>query len=67
MQCQPFYWLIVIIIYFLNEYFVENYCVCFFPFSDGLGKEVVSRFSTDLDTEKTWYIDANGREMQKRV
>lgn len=35
--------------------------------SDHLGKEIVSRFSTDLDTNKTWYTDANGREMQKRM
>ena len=34
---------------------------------DFVGKEVVSRFTTDLDTQATWYTDANGREMQKRV
>ena len=36
-------------------------------FSDGLGKEVISRFSTNLSTDGVWYTDANGREMQKRV
>lgn len=35
-------------------------------YSDSLGKEVISRFSTDLDTNRIWYTDANGREMQKR-
>ena len=35
--------------------------------SDGLGKEVISRFQTDLKSEATWYTDANGRDMQKRV
>ena len=44
-----------------------EYTVGPIPFSDHLGKEVVSRFTTDLATDKTWYTDANGREMQKRV
>lgn len=34
---------------------------------DGLGKEIVSRFSTTLNSNATWYTDANGREIQKRV
>ncbi len=37
-----------------------------FLVSDSLGKEVVSLFTTDLDTDQTWYTDANGREMQER-
>lgn len=32
-----------------------------------LGKEVVSRFVTDLKTDKTFYTDANGRQNMKRV
>ena len=39
----------------------------FFLFSDDLGKEIISRFSTDLDTNKTWYTDANGRTIQQRM
>ena len=42
-------------------------CVLRLCFSDGLGKEVISRFSTNLSTDGVWYTDANGREMQKRV
>lgn len=34
---------------------------------DNVGKEIVSRFTTDLRTDATWYTDANGREMQKRM
>ncbi len=30
------------------------------------GREIVSRFSTDLDSAGVWYTDANGREMQRR-
>ncbi len=36
-------------------------------FRDHLGKEIITRFTTDAMTNKTWYTDANGREMQKRV
>ena len=41
-------------------------CICFL-YSDDLGKEIISRFSTDLDSNKTWYTDANGRAMQQRM
>lgn len=36
------------------------------PFKDSKGKEVVSRFSSNLKTESIFYTDANGRELQKR-
>ena len=35
--------------------------------SDGLGKEVISRFSTDLASNQIFFTDANGREMQTRM
>ena len=44
---------------------IENAMTC--ADRDHQGKEVVSRFTTDLDTDGTWYTDSNGREMQKRV
>ena len=37
------------------------------PITDGLGKEIISRFDTNLASNSTWYTDANGREMQKRI
>lgn len=30
---------------------------------DGISKEVISRFETNLKTNGTWYTDANGRQM----
>jgi len=33
---------------------------------DGLGKEVITRYSTDLNTAQTWYTDSEGQEMQQR-
>jgi lysosomal alpha-mannosidase len=33
----------------------------------GSGKEVISRFSTSIDSEDTFFTDSNGREMMQRV
>ncbi|KAF2071815.1 hypothetical protein CYY_006876 [Polysphondylium violaceum] len=35
--------------------------------SDGTGKEVISRYTTNLNTNSKWYSDANGMEMQQRT
>ena len=40
--------------------------VCYNYYRDGLGKEIISRFNSDLSSDSVWYTDANGREMQKR-
>ncbi|XP_017786043.1 PREDICTED: lysosomal alpha-mannosidase-like [Nicrophorus vespilloides] len=37
------------------------------PFPDDVGEEVISRFSTNLDTKKVFYTDVNGRGEIKRV
>ena len=36
------------------------------PCEDGLGKEIVSRFTTDLNTDSTWITDSNGRDSMTR-
>ncbi|XP_069460402.1 lysosomal alpha-mannosidase-like isoform X2 [Ambystoma mexicanum] len=36
------------------------------PIDDQWGKEVVSRFETDLDTDGRFYTDSNGREILER-
>ena len=33
---------------------------------DNKGKEIISRYDTTMATDKTWYSDANGREMKLR-
>ena len=38
-----------------------------YNFRDSLGKEVISLFSTDMKTDSTFYTDANGREVMKRM
>jgi len=40
-----------------------TYTVGEIPVDDGVGKEIVSRISTDLHTDGTCYTDSNGREM----
>ncbi|XP_069699537.1 lysosomal alpha-mannosidase-like [Periplaneta americana] len=36
------------------------------PTDDGIGKEVVSQFTTNLDTQGLFYTDSNGRELLER-
>jgi lysosomal alpha-mannosidase len=34
---------------------------------DQQGKEVITRFTTDIANNATWYTDSNGREFQTRI
>lgn len=37
------------------------------PVEDGIGKEVVTKLSTGMQSDKTFYTDSNGRDFIKRV
>ncbi|KAK0161282.1 hypothetical protein PV327_009769 [Microctonus hyperodae] len=37
------------------------------PIEDSIGREVVTKYSSNLSSERTFYTDSNGREMLKRV
>lgn len=51
-----------------DEAFIEvEYSVGPVPVSDGLGKEVVSRWATDIKSASVFYTDSNGREIQTRT
>lgn len=56
--------------YKTNDYCIEctqsEFTVGPIPFHDGLGREVVSRWDTDLASQATWYTDSNGRDMMVR-
>ena len=57
----------IVRLYSSAEHVELEYTVGPIPFKDHLGKEVISRFTTPLASEKVFYTDANGREMQRRV
>ena len=44
-----------------------EYTVGPIPIDDKQGKEIVSRYSSGLQSNGTWYTDSNGREWQKRI
>ena len=37
------------------------------PVEDGIGKEVVAKLSTDIQSNKKFYTDSNGRDFIERV
>jgi hypothetical protein len=37
------------------------------PIQDGLGKEVITKFNTNLNTRNYWYTDSQGLELQQRL
>ncbi|KAK7360609.1 hypothetical protein VNO77_02616 [Canavalia gladiata] len=37
------------------------------PVDDGIGKEIITQFTTTLKTNKTFYTDSNGRDFIKRI
>lgn len=44
-----------------------NWLIGPIPIEDDIGKEVVSRYKTDLSSESIFYTDSNGRELLKRT
>ena len=37
------------------------------PVADGLGKEIITRFDTNIESAGKFFTDANGREMKERI
>lgn len=60
-------WASQVIRIYPNENHIEfDWTVGPIDVSDGQGKDVITRWTTDLKTQSIFYTDANGRELQKR-
>ena len=60
-------WTSQVVRLYVNKPFAEfEYTIGPISTSHELGKEVISRFDTNLKTNGVFYTDANGREMQRR-
>jgi hypothetical protein len=57
----------VVRLYHSKPYVEFEYTLGPIDVTDGIGKEVVTRFSSDLDSGKTFFTDANGREVLERT
>ncbi|XP_055714111.1 lysosomal alpha-mannosidase isoform X1 [Phlebotomus papatasi] len=61
-------WISQVIRVYHDYNFVEfEWLVGPIPVDDNVGKEVVSRFMTDIKSSNVFYTDSNGREMIRRV
>ncbi|XP_054167857.1 lysosomal alpha-mannosidase-like [Oppia nitens] len=61
-------WLTQTVRVYEDEEYVElEWIVGSIPSEDNIGKEVITRFETDLNTHQEFFTDANGRQNIKRV
>lgn len=61
-------WINQTITLYAGDPFVEiQYAVGEVPIDDLVGKEVITQYVSDIDSQSTWYTDSNGREMQTRI
>lgn len=51
----------------LNQHVEFEWLVGPIPVEDGYGKEIISRFYTDIKNGQSFYTDSNGREILKRT
>ncbi|XP_011645218.1 lysosomal alpha-mannosidase isoform X2 [Pogonomyrmex barbatus] len=57
----------VVRIYPEEEHIEFDWLVGPIPVKDKIGKEIITQYSSNLKTSRTFYTDSNGREMLKRV
>ena len=50
-----------------KDYVEVEYVVSPIPVDDGIGKEIISRFSTNIDNGGAFFTDSNGREFMERT
>ncbi|KAM0728650.1 Lysosomal alpha-mannosidase [Formica fusca] len=56
----------VVRIYPKEEHIEFDWLVGPIPATDKIGKEIITRYSSNLETDNVFYTDSNGREMLKR-
>ncbi|OTF77929.1 lysosomal alpha-mannosidase precursor-like protein [Euroglyphus maynei] len=49
-----------------TDYVEFDFVVGPIPVNDKIGKEIITRYSTNLENDETFYTDANGRQMLRR-
>lgn len=60
-------WISQVIRVYKNEEFAEfEWLVGEIPIEDGVGREIITRFDTDIKSKGVFFTDSNGREMLKR-
>ncbi|XP_029158276.1 lysosomal alpha-mannosidase isoform X1 [Nylanderia fulva] len=57
----------VVRIYPAEQHIEFDWLIGPIPIEDKIGKEIVTRYSSNLKTDSVFYTDSNGREMLKRV
>lgn len=57
----------VVRVYKQKKYAEFEWLVGPIPIEDGVGKEIITRFNSDIKSEGIFYTDSNGREMIKRL
>ena len=61
-------WAYSVIRLFKNTTYVEaEYSIGPIPIADHLGKEIITQYTTNLKSDKTWYSDSQGLEFQERI
>jgi len=61
-------WAHLIVRTYKDSSFIElDWVVGPIPVEDGVGKEVILRYSTDIQNEGVFYTDANGRQLMQRI
>ncbi|XP_072745213.1 lysosomal alpha-mannosidase isoform X1 [Anoplolepis gracilipes] len=57
----------IVRIYPEEEHIEFDWLIGPIPIKDKIGKEIITRYSSNLKTDSVFYTDSNGREMLKRV
>lgn len=61
-------WISQVVRVYKNQRYAEfEWMVGPIPVEDGIGKEIITRFNSDIASEGIFYTDSNGREMIKRL